>query len=75
MENKSELYIKGIDIIKKNTCTFIRDYYKIFLYMILFNYPKKLIKDKVKEMKKELLSGNVHLEKLILKLSVGPKIR
>jgi len=71
--NKSELYIKGIDIVKKNTCTFIRDYYKIFLYMILFNYPKNLINKKVEEMKKELLSGNVPLEKLIMKLSVGPK--
>ena len=73
LANKSELYIKGIDIIKKNTCTFIRDYYKIFLYMILFNYPKKLIRKKVIEMKKELLFGKVPLEKLIMKLSVGPK--
>jgi len=73
LSNKSELYIKGIDIIKKNTCTFIRDYYKIFLYMILFNYPTHSICKKVLEMKKELVSGKVPVEKLIMKLSIGPK--
>ncbi len=67
------LYIKGIDLIKKNTCIFIRDYYKIFLYMILYKYPKKLIKEKVKRMKNELLAGEVPLEKLIMRLSIGPK--
>ncbi|ORX42240.1 DNA/RNA polymerase [Piromyces finnis] len=73
LANTSELYIKGIDIIKKNTCIFIRDYYKIFLYMILFDYPEKQIRHKVLEMKNKLLSGNVPLEKLIMKLSIGPK--
>jgi len=71
--NKSNLYIKGIDIIKKNTCIFIRKYYKIFLYMILYNYPKELIKRKVLEMKQSILNGEVPLENLILKLSIGPK--
>ncbi|ORX41576.1 DNA/RNA polymerase [Piromyces finnis] len=73
LANTSELYIKGIDIIKKNTCIFIRDYYKIFLYMILFDYPENLIRNKVLEMKNKLLSGDVPLEKLIMKLSIGPK--
>ncbi|OUM56586.1 hypothetical protein PIROE2DRAFT_65452, partial [Piromyces sp. E2] len=73
LANKSELYIKGIDIIKKNTCIFIRDYYKIFLYMILYNYPLNVIRKKVLEMKNEILSGKVPLEKLVMKLSIGPK--
>ena len=73
LANTSELYIKGIDIIKKNTCIFIRDYYKIFLYMILFGYPEKQIRSKVLEMKNKLLSGEVPLEKLVMKLSIGRK--
>ncbi|ORX41412.1 DNA/RNA polymerase [Piromyces finnis] len=73
LANTSELYIKGIDIIKKNTCVFIRDYYKIFLYMILFDYPEKQIRYKVLEMKNKLLSGDVPLEKLLMKMTIGPK--
>ncbi|KAG4082435.1 DNA/RNA polymerase [Neocallimastix lanati (nom. inval.)] len=74
-KDKPTLYIKGIDLIKKNTCIFIRDYYKIFLYMILYKYPKKLIKEKVIKMKKELLAGEVPFEKLIMRLSIGPKYK
>ena len=73
--NNSELYIKGIDIVKKNTCIFVRNYFKIFLYMILFNYPEKLIRNKIKEMKKTILSGNVSLENLIMRLSIGSKYK
>ncbi|ORX73452.1 DNA/RNA polymerase [Anaeromyces robustus] len=73
LANTSELYIKGIDLIKKNTCTFVRDYYKIFLYMMLYNYPEELIKKKVLEMKTEILTGKVPLNKLIMRLSIGPK--
>ncbi|KAG4081778.1 DNA/RNA polymerase, partial [Neocallimastix lanati (nom. inval.)] len=61
-----------------NTCIFIRDYYKIFLYMILYKYPKKLIKEKVIKMKKELLAGEVPFEKIDyaynLDYKVGEKI-
>ncbi|ORX51122.1 hypothetical protein BCR36DRAFT_370072 [Piromyces finnis] len=41
--------------------------------MILFDYPEKEIRHKVLEMKNKFLSGNVQLEKLIMKLSIGPK--
>jgi len=73
LANNSELYIKGIDIIKKNTCIFIRDYYKIFIYMILYDYPKNYIKEKVLKMTSDLKSGNVPLSDMVMKLSVGRK--
>ena len=48
----------------------------IFIYdMILYKYPKKIIKEKVIKMKKELLAGEVSFEKLIMHLSIGPKYK
>ena len=48
----------------------------IFIYdMILYKYPKKIIKEKVIKMKKELLAGEVPFEKLIMRLSIGPKYK
>ena len=75
IHTNNELYTRGMDIVKKNNSTYIKESYQTLINMILEGESSKKIRKYVLKVKSDLLGGLVPKEQLIMKLSINKKYK